>query len=59
MSSSNNAVTSSEAGKAILVIAACYDAFIAKAALAEQQVMRGRSFDLIITADCGLEFGPT
>jgi hypothetical protein len=57
---SNYAVTS-DAGKTILVIAACYDALAqdAERRLAEQQSMRGTAFDLIMTVDSGLEFGPT
>jgi hypothetical protein len=60
MSSLNNAVTNSEAGKAILVIAACYGALAENAdkRLAEQEVMRGTPVDLMMTVDCGLEFGP-
>jgi hypothetical protein len=61
MSSLNNAVTNSDAGKTILVIAACYDALAqdAERRSAEQQGMRWTSFDSIMTVDCGLEFGPT
>jgi hypothetical protein len=59
MSSLNNAVTNFEAGKAILVIAACYGALAENAErLAEQEVMRGTPVDLMMTVDCGLEFGP-
>jgi hypothetical protein len=60
VSSLNNAVPNSEVGKAILIIAACYGALAEDADMrpAEQQVTGGTPFDLMITADCGLEFGP-
>jgi hypothetical protein len=59
MSSLNNAVPYSELGKALSIIAACYDAKFKDVdkRSAEQQVTRGTPFDLINTADCGLEFG--
>jgi hypothetical protein len=57
--SSNEAVANSEVGTAI--IAACFYALAkdAEKRLAEQEVMRVTPFDLTMTADCGLEFGPT
>jgi hypothetical protein len=61
MSSLNDAVTNSDAGKTILIIAACYDALAedSERRFAEQQGTRGTPFDLIMTVDRGLEFGPT
>jgi hypothetical protein len=61
MSSLNNAVTNPGAGNTILVIAASYEALAehAERRLAEQQSMRWTEFDLIMTVDCGLEFGPS
>jgi hypothetical protein len=61
MPSLNDAVANSEVGRAILIIAACYGALAEDAdkRLAEQQVKRGTPFDLTMSADCGLEFGPT
>jgi hypothetical protein len=58
--SSNEAVANSEVGTAILIIAARYGALAkdAEKRLAEQEVMRGTPVDLIMTVDCGLEFGP-
>jgi hypothetical protein len=49
----DKAFANSDAGKTILVIAACYDAS-AERRWAEQQT----EFDLMMTVDCGLEFGP-
>jgi hypothetical protein len=56
----NEAVANSEVGAAILIIAACYDALAkdAEKRLAEQKVMRETAVDLMMTVDCGLEFGP-
>jgi hypothetical protein len=56
----NNAATNSDAGNTILVIAASYEALAehAESRLAEQQGMRWTDFDLMMTVDCGLEFGP-
>jgi hypothetical protein len=56
----NNAVTNSDAGNTILVIAASYEAFAehAEKRLAEQQSTRWTEFNMIMTVDCGLEFGP-
>jgi hypothetical protein len=45
-----------DAGKTMPDIEASYDA---EGRLAEQQGMRWPQFDLVITVDCGLEFGPT
>jgi hypothetical protein len=58
--SSNEAVANSEVGTTTLIIAAYYDALAkdAEKRLAEQQVMRSAPFDLMMTVDCGLEFGP-
>jgi hypothetical protein len=56
----NNAVTNSDAGNTILVIAVSYEALAqhAESRLAEQQGMQWTEFDMIMTVDCGLEFGP-
>jgi hypothetical protein len=60
MSSLNNAAANSDVGTAILIVAACYGALAEDAdkRLAEQQVMRVMPLDLMMTVDCGLEFGP-
>jgi hypothetical protein len=60
MSSLNNVAPNSEVGKVILILAAYYDALAkdAEKRLAGQQVMRSTPYDSMITADCGLEFGP-
>lgn len=56
----NEAVANSEVGTAILIIAAYYNALAkdAEKRLTEQKVMRETAVDLIMTVDCGLEFGP-
>jgi hypothetical protein len=56
----NKALTNFDAGNTLLVIAASYEALAkhAEIRLAEQQGMRWTEFDLVMTVDSGLEFGP-
>jgi hypothetical protein len=56
----DKAAPNSNAGNAILVIAASYEALAehAERRLAEHLAMCRMEFDLIMTVDCGLEFGP-
>jgi hypothetical protein len=55
-----NNVTNFDVGRTILINAARYGALAENAdkRLAEQEVTRGTPVDLMMTVDCGLEFGP-
>jgi hypothetical protein len=48
-------------GKTMPDIESSYEALAehAESRLAEEQGMRWKEFDMIMTVDCGLEFGPT
>jgi hypothetical protein len=54
----DNAVINSNAGKTVLGIADDALAKDAERRLAERRGMRWTHFDLLMTVDCGLEFGP-